>query len=214
MAQSSSNSSSKSAQPSASAVSAFKAKRILVGVCGGIAAYKVASLVSSLAQAGADVRVIMTESATRFVTPLTFQSLSGHPVLTSIWERDDRPDSQHIGLARWCELFIVAPASMDMIAKIAHGLTDDLVSLTASALPRENDGKKIGTPVIVAPSMNEQMWLNPINQQNVTTLHDLLGWSIVGPGDGWQACRTKGAGRMSEPTEIFAAANAIFAGQK
>jgi phosphopantothenoylcysteine synthetase/decarboxylase len=185
-------------------------KRILVGVCGGIAAYKVAALVSALVQAGALVRVIMTDAATRFVTPLTFQSLSGNPVLTSIWERDDRPDSQHIGLARWCELFIIAPASADILAKITHGMTDDLLSLTASALPRSADGKTIGTPVIVAPSMNEQMWLNPINQRNIATVHELLGWTIIGPGDGWQACRTKGAGRMSEPAEILAVAESVL----
>ena len=195
---------------SGAVASPLNGRRVLVGVCGGIAAYKVAALVSALTQAGATVRVIMTDAATRFVTPLTFQSLSGHPVLTSIWERDDRPDSQHIGLARWCELFIIAPASTDMIAKITHGFTDDLVSLTASALPRTNDGRDLGTPVLVAPSMNEQMWLNPINQRNVATLHDTLGWTIVGPGDGWQACRTKGAGRMSEPAEILAAATAVF----
>jgi phosphopantothenoylcysteine decarboxylase/phosphopantothenate--cysteine ligase len=192
------------------AASPLSGKRVLVGVCGGIAAYKVAALVSALAQAGASVRVIMTDAATKFVTPLTFQSLSGNPVLTSIWERDDRPDSQHIGLARWCELFIIAPASADMIAKIAHGMTDDILSLTASALPRNDEGKTLGTPVLIAPSMNEQMWLNPINQRNIATLHDLLGWSIVGPGDGWQACRTKGAGRMSEPAEILAAAAGLL----
>src|SRR5262245_36472705 len=184
----------------------FNGRKILVAVTGGIASYKTATLVSRLVQAGANTRVIMTESATKFVGPLTFQSLSGQSVLTSIWQADDRPDSQHIGLARWCELMIIAPATADIIARIATGLTDDLVSLTASALPRE---PKM-TPVLIAPSMNEQMWTNPITQRNVATLADVLKFQIVGPGDGWQACRTKGAGRMSEPEEIFAAAKKLL----
>ena len=185
----------------------FNGRKILVAVTGGIACYKSATLVSRLIQAGANVRVIMTDSATKFVAPLTFQALSGQSVLTSIWQADDRPDSQHIGLARWCELMIIAPATADIIARIATGLTDDLVCLTASALPRE---PKM-TPVLIAPSMNEQMWTSPITQRNVGTLAELLKFHIVGPGDGWQACRTKGAGRMSEPEEIIAAAKSALA---
>src|SRR5690606_21250095 len=107
--------------------------------------------VSRLVQHGADVRVLMTQAATRFITPLTLQSLSGHPVLTTPWESDDWPDAQHVGLARWCDLMILAPATADLIARIAHGLCDDVVSLTACALPRS-------TPVLLAPAMNEQMW--------------------------------------------------------
>ncbi|MEM9752738.1 MAG: flavoprotein [Planctomycetota bacterium] len=174
-------------------------RRILVGVSGGIAAYKTATLVSRLVQGGADARVIMTEAATRFITPLTLQSLSGHPVLTSVWDHDDRPDSQHVGLARWCELLVVAPCSADMIAKLAAGLTPDVVSLTACALPAE-------TPLLLAPAMNADMWANPIVQRNLGTLRDALpNLQEVGPEDGWQACRTSGGGRMAEPESIAAA---------
>ena len=174
-------------------------RRVLVGVSGGIAAYKTATLVSRLAQRGAEVRVIMTEAATRFITPLTLQSLSGHPVLTSMWDHDDRPDSQHVGLARWAEALVVAPASADLLAKLAAGLTPDLVSLTACALPAS-------TPLLLAPAMNADMWANPIVQRNLQTLRDLLpNLQEVGPEAGWQACRTSGAGRMAEPEAILEA---------
>ncbi|MEM6460220.1 MAG: flavoprotein [Planctomycetota bacterium] len=172
-------------------------RRVLVGVTGGIAAYKTATLVSRLVQAGADVRVLMTESAVRFVAPLTFQSLSGHPVMTSVWDHDDRPDSQHVGLARWCDLFVVAPCTADTLAKLAAGLTPDPVTLTAAALPAE-------TPLVLAPAMNADMWANPVVQRNLTTLRDLLpNLHEVGPESGWQACRTSGAGRMAEPETIY-----------
>lgn len=178
-------------------------RKVIVAVTGGIAVYKVAALTSKLVQSGATVRVIMTEAATRFVTPLTFQSLSGHTVITSIWQADDRPDSQHIGLARWCDLFIIAPASADMIAKLAAGICDDVVSLTACAIPR-------GTPVLLAPAMNADMWANPIVQRNLATVKDTLGYQTVGPDEGWQACRTSGAGRMSEPEKILEAASVMM----
>lgn len=175
-------------------------RRILIALTGGIAAYKTATLVSRLVQAGAQVRVIMTEAATRFITPLTLQSLSGHPVLTNMWDHDDRPDSQHVGLARWCDAMVIAPCSADMLAKLAAGLTPDLVSLTACALP----GGSGGTPLLVAPAMNADMWASPIVQRNLQTLRDLLpNLHEVGPADGWQACRTSGAGRMSEPEAIL-----------
>ena len=163
---------------------------------GGIAAYKTASVVSGLVQRGADVRVIMTEAATRFITPLTLQSLSGHPVLTSMWDHDDRPDSQHVGLARWCEVMVIAPCSADMLAKLAAGLTPDVVSLTCSALPQ-------ATPLLIAPAMNADMWANLIVERNLDTLRELLpNLHEVGPDEGWQACRTRGAGRMAEPEGI------------
>lgn len=174
-------------------------RRILIAVTGGIAAYKTASLVSRLVKDGADVRVIMTDAATKFVGPVTFRSLSSHPVLTEIWQVDDRPDAQHVGLARWCELMLIAPASADIIAKLAAGICDDIVSLTAAALPHK-------TPVLLAPAMNEQMWQNPVTQRNMQTVRDLLGHHTVGPDSGWQACRTSGAGRMSEPDDIADAA--------
>eukprot|EP00752_Nemacystus_decipiens_P017596 g15769.t1 len=174
----------------------LKGKKVLVALSGGIACYKVATLVSRLVQLGADVRVIMTEAATKFITPLTLQSLSGHPVLTSMWDHDDRPDSQHVGLARWCDVLVITPCSADMIAKLAHGLTPDIVSLTASALPGD-------TPLLLAPAMNADMWANPVCQRNLTLLRELLpNLNEVGPDDGWQACRTSGGGRMSKPEAI------------
>ena len=155
----------------------------------------------------------MTNAATRFITPLTLQSLSGHPVLTSIWEHDDRPDSQHVGLARWCEVVVIAPCSADMLAKLAAGLTPDVVSLTCSALPGASgaSGASGGTPLLLAPAMNADMWANPIVQRNLATLRVLLpNLHEVGPDDGWQACRTRGAGRMAEPEAILAAIEACF----
>ncbi|MEM6507631.1 MAG: flavoprotein, partial [Planctomycetota bacterium] len=125
------------------------------------------------------------------------QSLSGHPVMTSVWDHDDRPDSQHVGLARWCDLFVVAPCTADTLAKLAAGLTPDPVTLTACALPAE-------TPLLLAPAMNADMWAHPVVQRNLTTLRDLLPTlHEVGPDTGWQACRTSGAGRMAEPEAIL-----------
>ena len=183
-------------------------RRVLVALSGGIAAYKTATVVSRLVQRGAEVRVIMTEAAARFVTPLTLQSLSGHPVLTSVWEHDDRPDSQHVGLARWCGVMVVAPCSADMLAKLAAGLTPDVVSLTCSALPAT-------TPLLIAPAMNADMWANPVVQRNLNTLRGLLpNLHEVGPGEGWQACRTPGAGRMAEPEAVVAAVEEALISQR
>ena len=185
----------------------FAGRRIAIALSGGIACYKTATLVSRLAQRGADVRVLMTEAATRFVTPLTFQSLSGQPVATSIWPASnggDHPESPHIGIARWCELLIIAPATADVIARIVHGMTNDIVTLVACALPR-------GTPVLVAPAMNADMWHNPITQRNFRDVRDILKWELVGPDQGWQACRTSGEGRMSEPEAILETAARIMA---
>jgi phosphopantothenoylcysteine decarboxylase/phosphopantothenate--cysteine ligase len=172
-------------------------KRVLVGVTGGIAAYKTATVVSKLAQAGAHVTVAMTEAATHFVTPLTFQALSGNPVYTSSWEHIESKDPQHISLAAATNLAIVAPCTMDCMAKLAAGLTEDVVTLILSAIDR------LKTPVLLAPSMNAVMWGQPANQRNLKTL-EADGFQFIGPDDGWQACRTVGTGRMSEPEEILA----------
>lgn len=173
-------------------------KRILVGVTGGIAAYKTCTIVSRLAQAGASVTVAMTEPATHFVTPLTFQSLSGAPVYTSAWEHIESKDPQHIALAKGLDLAIVAPATMDCLAKLATGRTDDVVQLILSAVDRRT------TPVVLAPAMNDVMWSQPSTQRNVKQLVE-DGFYLIGPGEGWQACRTVGTGRMSEPEEILGA---------
>lgn len=171
--------------------------RALVCVTGGIAAYKTCTVVSRLAQAGVQVTVAMTPAATQFVTPLTFQALSGRPVYTSPWEHIESHDPQHISLARGIDIAIVAPCTMDTLAKLATGRTDDVVTLILSAVDRAK------TPVLLAPSMNAVMWEQPANQRNLRTLEG-DGFGYVGPGDGWQACRTSGAGRMAEPEEILA----------
>lgn len=171
-------------------------RQVLVAVTGGIACYKTCTLVSRLAQAGATVRVAMSDSAMKFVTPLTFQSLSNQPVHTSLWESFDRPDAQHIGIARWCDIAIIAPATANVIAKAATGICDDLLSTVLCAIPQQ-------TPVIFAPAMNADMWANPVTQRNIQTVKDLLHWQQIGPEEGWQACRTIGAGRMSEPEAII-----------
>jgi phosphopantothenoylcysteine decarboxylase/phosphopantothenate--cysteine ligase len=177
---------------------AVRGKKILVGITGGIAAYKSCWLVSRLAQRGAVVTVAMTESATKFVTPLTFQALSGKPVYTSAWQHIESHDPQHISLATGADLAVVAPCTMDCLGRLATGRTDDVVTLILSAVDRRK------TPVLLAPSMNAVMWDQPSTQRNVETLRG-DGFEFVGPEAGWQACRTVGTGRMAEPAAILAA---------
>lgn len=184
--------------PGATAAGPFAGRRVFVGVTGGIAAYKTAFLVSRLAQGGAEVTVAMTPSATRFVTPLTFQALSARPVYTTPWEHVESKDPQHISLASRADAAIVAPCTMDCLARLAMGRADDVVTLILSAIDRAR------TPVLLAPAMNSTMWAQPSTQRNVRTLIE-DGFTMIGPGEGWQACRHVGAGRMSEPDEIMAA---------
>lgn len=169
--------------------------RVFVGVTGGIAAYKAATVVSRLAQAGVQVTVAMTESATRFITPLTMQALSARPVYTSSWEHIESQDPQHIALARGIDAAVVCPCTMDFLARLATGRADDVVSLILSAVDRR------ATPVLLAPSMNKVMWAQPATQRNVAQLQ-ADGFAFIGPEDGWQACRAVGSGRMSEPEAI------------
>jgi phosphopantothenoylcysteine synthetase/decarboxylase len=168
-----------------------------VGVTGGIAAYKTATLVSRLAQAGAKVTVAMSPAAQRFVTPLTFQALSGRPVYADIWDQADLADPQHIRLARAAQLAIVAPASMDFLARLAAGMADEPVSLILSAVDCRQ------CPVLLAPSMNEVMWSQPATVRNLHTLRG-DGYEVIDPANGWQACRTSGPGRMPEPEDLLA----------
>jgi len=177
---------------------ALAGARVIVGVTGGIAAYKAAALVSKLAQAGAEVTVAMTEAATRFVTPLTFQALSARPVYTSQWEHIESRDPQHISLAVAADVMVIAPCTMDAMAKLATGRADDVVCLIASAIDRTK------TPVLLAPSMNDVMWGQPATKRNLATL-EADGFTIVGPASGWQACRHVGPGRMVEPEELVEA---------
>ncbi|MBK7405697.1 MAG: hypothetical protein IPJ41_14030 [Phycisphaerales bacterium] len=176
---------------------AFAGRRVLVGVTGGIAGYKTAAVVSRLAQSGAEVTVLMTEAATHFVAPLTFQALSGRPVYTAAWEHVESHDPQHISLAAAADAAVIAPCTMDCMARLAQGRGDDVVSLILSAIDRSR------IPVLLAPAMNTVMWAQPATQRNLRTLRG-DGYRFVGPAEGWQACRQVGPGRMSEPEEILA----------
>lgn len=173
---------------------ALRGYEVLVCVTGGIAAFKTAQLVSALVQRSAGVTVAMTRAATRFVGPATFEALSGRPVHTRIWNTPSASGIRHLSLSETTDLLVVAPATANIIAKLAAGLADDLVS-----------GLLLGAacPVLMAPAMNERMWAHPAVQRNVALLRS---WNIqiVGPGEGWQACRAVGPGRMSEPDELLA----------
>lgn len=182
----------------------FGSRRILIGVSGGIAAYKACTVVSRLAQAGAEVTVLMTDAATRFVTPLTFQALSGRPVYTSQWQHSEAHDPQHIALADRCDAALVAPCTMDMMAKLATGRTDDVIALVLSAIDRSK------TPVLLAPAMNDAMWNQASTKRNAATLEE-DGFTLVGPGTGWQACRHVGTGRMVEPEDLVEALSRTLA---
>jgi phosphopantothenoylcysteine decarboxylase/phosphopantothenate--cysteine ligase len=170
-------------------------KRILLGVGGGIAAYKAADLVRRLRDAGAEVRVVMTDSAREFVGPTTFQALSGNPVRGSLWDPAAEAAMGHIELARWADHIVIAPATAGLIARLAAGLADDL--LTTLCLASR-------APLLLAPAMNQAMWGHPATRANVATLIT-RGAQLVGPGVGSQACGDEGAGRMAEPVEIVAA---------
>lgn len=170
----------------------LKGREIIVAVCGGIAAYKVADVVSKLVQAGAGVTVVMTAEAQKFITPLTFEALSGRPVRTSTFDLVETSDPQHIGLTERADLMLVAPATNNIIAKVAHGLCDDLVSLMICAA---------ACPVVFAPAMNNRMWAHPVAQENLAKLAS-IGYRFIGPEPGWLACRNVGVGRLSEPGRI------------
>lgn len=169
-------------------------KRILLGISGGIAAYKSADLVRRLIERGADVRVILTDAAQQFITPLTLQALSGNPVSSSLLDPAAEAAMGHIELAKWADLIVIAPASADIIAKLAHGLANDLLTTCVLAS---------AAPVAVAPAMNQQMYKNIATQKNIATLID-HNFHILGPGSGAQACGDIGAGRMLEPLELTA----------
>ena len=172
----------------------LQTKRILLGVTGGVAAYKTAELTRLLVKAGADVRVVMTEAATHFVTPLTFQALSGKPVLTQLWDVGTDNGMAHIDFSRDVDALLIAPASADFIAKLVHGLADDLLSTLCLAR---------ACPLLVAPAMNRQMWDNPATQRNIRQLR-ADGVTLLGPASGAQACGEIGPGRMLEPAELLA----------
>jgi len=178
----------------------LQGKRIVLGVTGGVAAYKACELARLLGKAGAMVDVVMTAAGTRFVAPLTFQALTGRPVQTSLWEAPQENGMAHIDLTRGADAIIVAPVTADFIAKLAHGCADDLLS--SLCLARD-------CPLLVAPAMNRQIWENAATQRNVAQLRS-DGVAILGPASGEQACGEVGDGRMREAAELFDALVAFF----
>jgi len=178
----------------------LKGKRLLLGITGGVAAYKAAQLARLLAKEGADVRVAMTEAATRFVTPVTLQALTGQTVWSDLWDPRVPDNMGHIELSRDRDLIVVAPASADFLGKLAGGLADDLLSTLCLARR---------CPLLVTPAMNVEMWENPATQRNLHTLRG-DGVHFAGPAAGDQACGEVGMGRMLEPEEIVAEIEAFF----
>lgn len=182
----------------------MKGAHVLLGVTGGIAAFKAAELTGRLVQAGADVQVIMTDSAQRFVTPLTFETLSRRSVITSMWVRTAQPEPVHVTLADWTDVMAVAPATANFIGKLANGLADDMLSSMAITVNR---------PPIIAPAMNVNMWEHPAVQNNVKVLRE-RGCTLVGPVEGRLATGLVAMGRLAPIDDIFAAVEKAFAGLK
>ena len=170
----------------------LQGKTIVIGVAGGIAVYKVVEVVSRLVKLGADVHVVMTASAANFVQPLTFREISGNPVHTSMWEEPKLWNVEHIELARRADLFLIAPATANIIGKIANGIADDFLSTTVMATQ---------APVILAPAMNTQMYLNAATQHNIQVLVG-RGYEFIEPASGMLACKTEGIGRLPEAVQI------------
>lgn len=175
--------------------STLQGRELLVGVSAGIAAYKTADLVSRCVQDGAGVTVVLTRAARRFIGPTTFEALTGRPVYTSMFRPREHPRGEHIALAERAELYLIAPATADVLAKLAHGLADDLVSTLALSFTG---------PLVLAPAMNNEMWSKPAVQRNVEQLR-ADGAHILEPEEGWLSCGSVGPGRMQEPEKIHAA---------
>ncbi len=184
--------------------SGLQNKHIVLGVAGGIAAYKSVELLRLLTKAGAEVQVVMTERARRFVGELTFQALSGRQVFFNLFDLQQESEIGHIQVADRADLVIIAPATADVIARMATGMTDDAVTAMALATKAK---------VLLAPSMNVNMWSHPITQANVRRLMDMANVAVVGPGDGFLACRWTGPGRLAEPADIKAAAKRLLTQQ-
>lgn len=176
-------------------------REILLGVSGGVAAYKAADLCSRMVQRGAKVSVIMTESAHRFIGATTFEALTGRPVYSDAFEAKEHFRGEHIGLARRAEIVVIAPATAQSIARLAHGMADDLLSTTVLVAT---------APVLVAPAMNCDMWAKPPVQRNVALLV-ADGLHVIGPDEGWLSCGQIGAGRMADPGSILDRIDALLA---
>lgn len=182
----------------------LKGKTIVLGVCGGIAAYKACELTRRLAEKEAEVHVILTKSAQEFVTPLTFQALSGHPVHTDLFSLTQEQEIGHISLADRADAIVIAPATADLIARAAHGLCDDLLTTVLCATR---------APVLLAPSMNVNMWNNPLTQQNIEILRK-HGYVLMEPDAGFLACGYEGKGRLPEPETIVESLEKILSKKK
>ena len=164
-------------------------KKIVLGITGGIAAFKAASIASQLRKQGAEVKCIMTDHATKLITPLTMREISGNPVAVSMFDDVPEFNVEHIALARWADVFVIAPATADIIGKIANGIADDMLSTTVMATT---------APVLIAPAMNTNMFENPIVQDNLKKL-EYYGYEVISPAVGYLACGDTGAGKMPEP---------------
>ena len=175
-------------------------KHILLGVTGGIAAYKAVDLAGRLTSNGAKVRTVMTEAACNFIGPKSFGAITQSPVWTTMWSTSEEFNAGHIALADWADIVVVAPATANIIARVAHGICDDLLSTTLCACWAK--------PMLFAPAMNARMWENPTVQANVETLKQ-RGFHLIGPAEGRLACGSHGPGRMSEPQEIVDAIEKI-----
>jgi phosphopantothenoylcysteine decarboxylase/phosphopantothenate--cysteine ligase len=173
----------------------LEGREVLLGVSGGIAAYKSADLASKLVQAGASVSVVLTRAAQRFIGKTTFEALTGRPVHTSAFAPSEHYLGEHIGLARRCEILVVAPATANFLARVANGFADDLLATLILAVTR---------PVLLAPAMNSEMWSKAAVQRNIARLRE-DDFQFVEPGSGWLSCGQVGTGRMAEPAEILAA---------
>ena len=182
----------------------LQGKKIVLGVTGGIAVYKAVDLVSRMRKAGCEVRVVMTEHAQQFVTPLTFKEISGNAVATSMWNANQEFNVEHIALANWADAFLVAPATANILAKMACGLADDLLSTTLLAAQ---------APIVVCPAMNTGMYQNPATQENIAKLQE-RGVTVMPPAVGHLACGTSGPGRLPEPQQIVEFMSAFFAGRE
>ncbi len=178
----------------------LKDKNILLAVCGGIAAYKVVEVASRLRKAGAHVHVLMTQEATKFVTPLTFQEISGNPVNVSMWDKVTNWNVEHIALANLADVVLIAPATANVIGKVANGIADDMLTTVIMATT---------APVYIAPAMNSNMFTNPITQRNINTLRE-YNYHIIEPASGHLACGVNGIGRLPEAVELFRAVERHF----
>lgn len=182
----------------------LKGKQILLGISGGIAAYKIANLTSMLVKAGCDVKVIMTQNATNFIHPTVFETLTGHKCMVDTFDRNFQFDVEHISLAKWADIFVVAPATANVIAKMAHGIADDMLTTTILATK---------VPKLVSPAMNTNMYENPIVQDNLSLLKQ-YGFNIIDPACGHLACGDTGAGKLPAEQEIFASIEHLIGYEK